>query len=112
MSTLKEMEAQVEKVKERSRERLKKIKELEDRIKSLEIKNEVLIERLEKWAERNFELRQEKMNMTIDEVLEQSKTKQDFKQEQELAKTVDEVKERVMNLDTKGISKGAENENS
>lgn len=50
--------------------------------------------------------------MTIDEVLEQSKTKQDFKQEQELAKTVDEVKERVMNLDTKGISKGAENENS
>tara|TARA_R100000406_G_scaffold33482_1_gene22017 strand:- start:233 stop:571 length:339 start_codon:yes stop_codon:yes gene_type:complete len=112
MSTMKEMEAQVEKVKERSRERLKKIKELEDRIKSLEIKNEVLIERLEKWAERNFELRQEKMNMTIDEVLEQSKTKQDFKQEQELAKTVDEVKERVMNLDTKGISKGAENENS
>jgi TolA-binding protein len=109
---MKEMEAQVEKVKERSRERLKKIKELEDRIKSLEIKNEVLIERLEKWAERNFELRQEKMNMTIDEVLEQSKTKQDFKQEQELAKTVDEVKERVMNLDTKGISKGAENENS
>ena len=86
---MKEMEAQVEKVKERSRERLKKIKELEDRIKSLEIKNEVLIERLEKWAERNFELRQEKMNMTIDEVLEQSKTKQDFKQEQELAKTVD-----------------------
>ena len=109
---MKEMEAQVEKVKERSRERLKKIKELEDRIKSLEIKNEVLIERLEKWAERNFELRQEKMNMTIDEVLEQSKTKQDFKQDQELAKTVDEVKERVMNLDTKGISKGAENENS
>ena len=109
---MKEMEAQVEKVKERSRERLKKIKELEDRIKSLEIKNEVLIERLEKWAERNFELRQEKMNMTIDEVLEQSKTKQDFKQEQELAKTVDEVKERVMNLDKKGISKGAENENS
>jgi|TARA_Y100000114_G_scaffold139102_1_gene142746 hypothetical protein len=109
---MKEMEAQVEKVKERSRERLKKIKELEDRIKSLEIKNEVLIERLEKWAERNFELRQEKMNMTIDEVLEQSKTKQDFKQEQELAKTVDEVKERVMNLDTKGISKGEENENS
>ena len=112
MSTMKEMEAQVEKVKERSRERLKKINELEDRIKSLEIKNEVLIERLEKWAERNFELRQEKMNMTIDEVLEQSKTKQDFKQEQELAKTVDEVKERVMTLDTKGISKGEENENS
>ena len=36
----------------------------------------------------------------------------DYKKEQELAKTVDEVKERVMTLDTKGISKGAENENS
>ena len=105
MSTLKEMEAQVEKVKERSRERLKKIKELEDRIKSLEIKNEVLIERLEKWAERNFELRQEKINMTLDEVVEQSRTKTQFKQAQELAKTVDEVSERVQNLDTKGIVK-------
>ena len=112
MSTLKEMEAQVEKVKERSRERLKKIKELEDRIKSLEIKNEVLIERLEKWAERNFELRQEKINMTLDEVVEQSRTKTQFKQAQELAKTVDEVSERVQNLDTKGIAKGEENANT
>ena len=112
MSTLKEMEAQVEKVKERSRERLKKIKELEDRIKSLEIKNEVLIERLEKWAERNFELRQEKINMTLDEVVEQSRTKTQFKQAQELAKTVDEVKERTQNLDTKGIAKGDENANT
>ena len=112
MSTLKEMEAQVEKVKERSRERLKKIKELEDRIKSLEIKNEVLIERLEKWAERNFELRQEKINMTLDEVVEQSRTKTQFKQAQELAKTVDEVKERTQNLYTKGIAKGDENANT
>ena len=49
---------------------------------------------------------------TRTEVVEQSKNKMDYKKEQELAKTVDEVKERVMNLDTKGISKGAENENS
>ena len=41
MSTVTEMEAQVLKVKERSRERLKKIKELEEKITSLEIKNEV-----------------------------------------------------------------------
>ena len=38
MSTVTEMEAQVLKVKERSRERLKKIKELEEKITSLEIK--------------------------------------------------------------------------
>ena len=105
MSTVTEMEAQVLNVKERSRERLKKIKELEEKITSLEIKNEVLIERLEKWAERNFELRQEKINMTLDEVVEQSRNKTQFKQAQELAKTVDEVSERVQNLDTKGIVK-------
>ena len=112
MSTVTEMEAQVLKVKERSRERLKKIKELEEKITSLEIKNEVLIERVEKWAERNFALRQEKINMTLDEVVEQSRTKTQFKQAQELAKTVDEVKERTQNLDTKGIAKGEENANT
>ena len=82
-----------------------KRQELEEKITSLEIKNEVLIERLEKWAERNFELRQEKINMTLDEVVEQSRNKTQFKQAQELAKTVDEVSERVQNLDTKGIVK-------
>ena len=43
--------------------------------------------------------------MTVDEVVEQSKHKQDFKKEQELAKTVDEVKERLKNLDGQGKGK-------
>ena len=43
--------------------------------------------------------------MTLDEVVEQSRNKTQFKQAQELAKTVDEVSERVQNLDTKGIVK-------
>jgi|TARA_R100000406_G_C3036004_1_gene104601 regulator of replication initiation timing len=112
MSTLKEMEAQVLKVKERSRERLKIINQLTEENKELRIQNKFLVDRLEVWAERNFAERQKNINMTVDEVVEQSKNKMDYKKEQELAKTVDEVKERVMTLDTKGISKGEENENS
>ena len=103
MSTIKEMEAQVLKVKERSRERLKIINQLTEENKELRIQNKFLVDRLEVWAERNFEERQKNINMTVDEVVEQSKHKQDFKKEQELAKTVDEVNERLKNLDGQGI---------
>ncbi len=103
MSTLKEMEAQVLKVKERSRERLKIINQLTEENKELRIQNKFLVDRLEVWAERNFEERQKNINMTVDEVVEQSKHKQDFKKEQELAKTVDEVNERLKNLDGQGL---------
>ena len=41
--------------------------------------------------------------MTVDEVVEQSKTKKDFKKEQELAETVDKVHERQKNLDGQGL---------
>ncbi len=99
------MEAQVLKVKERSRERLKIINQLTEENKELRIQNKFLVDRLEVWAERNFEERQKSLNMTVDEVVEQSKHKQDFKKEQELAKTVDEVKERLKNLDGQGIGK-------
>ena len=99
------MEAQVLKVKERSRERLKIINQLTEENKELRIQNKFWVDRLEVWAERNFEERQKSLNMTVDEVVEQSKHKQDFKKEQELAKTVDEVKERLKNLDGQGIGK-------
>ena len=103
MSTLKEMEAQVLKVKERSRERLKMINPLTEENKELRIQNKFLVDRLEVWAERNFEERQKNINMTVDEVVEQSKTKKDFKKEQELAETVDKVHERQKNLDGQGL---------
>jgi len=105
MSTVKEMEEQVLKVKERSRERLRQLKELQQENKELRIHNQFLIDRLEVWAERNFEERQKNINMTLDEVIEQSKTKKNYLQEKELAKTVDEVAERGKNLNTKGMVK-------
>ena len=46
MSTLKEMEAQVLKVKERSRERLKIINQLTEENKELRIQNKFLVDRL------------------------------------------------------------------
>ena len=69
MSTLKEMEAQVLKVKERSRERLKIINQLTEENKELRIQNKFLVDRLEVWAERNFAERQRNINMTVDEVV-------------------------------------------
>ena len=105
MSTLKEMEAQVLKVKERSRERLKIINQLTEENKELRIQNKFLVDRLEVWAERNFEERQKNINMTVDDVVAQSKHKQAFKKEQELAKTVDEVNERLKNLDGQGLGR-------
>ena len=43
--------------------------------------------------------------MTVDDVVAQSKHKQDFKKEQELAKTVDEVNERLKTLDGQGLGR-------
>ena len=50
MSTVTEMEAQVLKVKERSRERLKIINQLTEENKELRIQNKFLVDRLEVWA--------------------------------------------------------------
>jgi hypothetical protein len=106
MSTVSEMQQQIEKVKERSRERLKRVKELEEENKELRIQNKFLVDRLEVWAERNFAERQKNLNMTVDEVVEQSKNKQEYKKEQELAKVLDEQKERVTQMDTYKVATG------
>tara|TARA_A100000172_G_C3011096_1_gene99825 strand:- start:554 stop:874 length:321 start_codon:yes stop_codon:yes gene_type:complete len=106
MSTVSEMQQQIEKVKERSRERLKRVKELEEENKELRIQNKFLVDRLEVWAERNFAERQKNLNMTVDEVVEQSKNKQEYKKEQELAKVLDEHKERVTQMDTYKVATG------
>ena len=71
------------------------------------MQNKFLVDRLEVWAERNFQTRQEKLNMTVDDVVEQSKTKTDYRQQQkaqELA-VVDKAKEGASKLDTSGIGK-------
>ena len=82
MAIAKELEEQLRKAKEKNRERLKIIKEQDAEIKELRLQNKFLVDRLEVWAERNFQTRQEKLNMTVDDVVEQSKTKTDYRQQQ------------------------------
>jgi type I site-specific restriction endonuclease len=98
MSTIEETQKEIEKVKGRSRERLKQIKELEEENKELRIQNKFLVDRLEVWAERNFEQRQKWMNMTVDEVIAINKNKPDYAKEKELAKAWDEQSERVSKM--------------
>lgn len=110
MAIAKELEEQLRRAKEKNRERLKIIKEQDAEIKELRLQNKFLVDRLEVWAERNFQTRQEKLNMTVDDVVEQSKTKTDYRQQQkaqELAEVVDKAKEGASKLDTSGI-KGKE----
>ncbi len=111
MATVKELEEQLKKAKDKNRERLKTIKEQEVELKELRLQNKFLVDRLEVWAERNFQTRQEKINMTVDDVLEQSKTKTDYRQQQkaqELAEVVDKAREGASKLDTSGIGKEKE----
>lgn len=110
MAIARELEEQLKKAKEKNREKNKIIKEQDEEIKELRLQNKFLVDRLEVWAERNFQTRQEKLNMTVDDVVEQSKTKTDYRQQQkaqELAEVVDKAKEGASKLDTSGI-KGKE----
>ena len=77
MATVKELEEQLKKAKDKNRERLKTIKEQEVELKELRLQNKFLVDRLEVWAERNFQARQDKLNMTVDDVVEQSRMAED-----------------------------------
>ena len=66
--------------------------------KELTIHNKFLLDRLETWAERNFQERQKWMNMNVDEVIAFNKDKPDYAKEKQLAKTWEEHEERVANM--------------
>ncbi len=92
MAISRELEEQLKKAKEKSRDRLKRIKELEEDLKEERLHNKFLTKRLGDWADRNFSKRQELETMTVDKVLAKSKTKEEFRQlqkTQELAEAVD-----------------------
>ena len=89
--SLKKLEEEVSKLR-------KDNKTLKAENKELVIHNKFLTDRLEQWAERNFQERQKWMNMTVDEVVALSKTKSDYAKEKQLAKTWEEHEERVANM--------------
>lgn len=71
MSTLKEVEAQLRKAKKENRE-LKKDNDEKD----LHIK--FLNERLDNWADKNAQLREEKRKITVDDVIAFQKAKSEY----------------------------------
>ena len=114
MAIVRELEEQLKKAKDKSRDRLKRIKELEEELKEERLHNKFLTKRLGDWADRNFSIRQELENMTVDKVLAKSKTKEEFRQlqkTQQLAEAVDKAKEDASKLNTSGlVTKGKEKE--
>ena len=112
MAISRELEEQLKKAKDKSRERLKRIKELEEENREVRTEYKFLVDRLEVWAERNFQARQDKLNMTVDDVVQQSRNKLDYEQLQkahDLANVVDRAKKGASKLDTSGLAtKGKE----
>ena len=71
MSTVKEVEALLRKTKKELREVKKDNEEKDFHIKFLN-------ERLDKWAEKNAQLREEKLKITVDDVITFQKAKADY----------------------------------
>tara|TARA_B100000900_G_C20106933_1_gene524275 strand:+ start:128 stop:415 length:288 start_codon:yes stop_codon:yes gene_type:complete len=88
----------LKKLEEKVAELRKENKVLKAENKEVTIHNKFLLDRLETWAERNFQERQKWMNMTVDEVIAFNKDKPDYTKDKELAKTWEEHGERVSQM--------------
>ena len=76
------------------------IKWLSDNFDKIQKHNKFLLDRLEIWAERNFQERQKRLNITVDEVVAMNKDKADYKKDKELAITWEEQSKRASQMDT------------
>tara|TARA_R100001460_G_scaffold163_3_gene716 strand:+ start:476 stop:790 length:315 start_codon:yes stop_codon:yes gene_type:complete len=97
MSTIKEVEALLRKAKKENRE-LKK----DNDEKNLHIK--FLNERLDNWADKNAQLREEKLKITVDDVLAFQKSKADYASSQDQSFVDQLEKQEQVKLDSQGIA--------
>ena len=97
MSTLKEVEALLRKAKKENRELRKDNEE-----KNLHIK--FLNERLDNWAEKNAILREEKRNITVDDVIAFQKSKAEYASSQNKSLTEQLETQEKKKLDSQGIA--------
>lgn len=88
----------LKKLEDRVEELRKENKILKKEYKEIVTHNKFLLDRLEQWAERNFQERQKRMNMTVDEVVAFNKDKHDYAKDKELAKTWEKQGERVAQM--------------
>ena len=93
MSTVKEVEALLRKAKKENRE-LKKDNEEKD----LHIK--FLNERLDNWADKNAKLREEKLKITVDDVVAFQKAKAEYASSQNQSLAEQLQKQEKVELDT------------
>tara|TARA_X000001316_G_C921233_1_gene35556 strand:+ start:474 stop:770 length:297 start_codon:yes stop_codon:yes gene_type:complete len=96
----------LKKLEEQVTEYRKELKILRKENKELVIHNQFLIDRLETWAERNFQERQKRMNMTVDEVVAMNKDKHDYTKDKELARTWEEQSERSNQVNGLKVANG------
>jgi predicted nuclease with TOPRIM domain len=96
MSTLKEVEALLRKSKKENRE-LKKDNDEKD----LHIK--FLNERLDNWADKNAQLREEKLKITVDDVIAFQKAKSEYASSQDQSFVDQLEKQEQVKLDSQGI---------
>ena len=97
MSTLKEVETLLRKAKKENRELRKDNEE-----KDLHIK--FLNERLDNWAEKNAILREEKRNITVDDVIAFQKSKAEYASSQNKSLTEQLETQEKKKLDSQGIA--------
>ena len=97
MSTLKEVEALLRKSKKENRE-LKKDNDEKD----LHIK--FLNERLDNWADKNAQLREEKRKITVDDVIAFQKAKSEYASSQDQSFVDQLEKQEQVKLDSQGIA--------
>jgi len=91
MSTVKELESLLRKAKKENRELRKDIEE-----KNLHIK--FLNERLDNWAEKNALLREEKLKITVDDVIAFQKAKAEYASSQNQSLTEQLEKQEKVKL--------------
>tara|TARA_R100001510_G_scaffold54473_1_gene57228 strand:+ start:425 stop:739 length:315 start_codon:yes stop_codon:yes gene_type:complete len=97
MSTIKEVEALLRKAKKENRELRKDNEE-----KDLHIK--FLNERLDNWAEKNAILREEKRNITVDDVIALQKARAEYASSQNKSLTEQLEIQEKKKLDSQGIT--------
>ena len=90
----------LKKLEEQVAELRKENKFLRKENKEITTHNKFLLDRLEIWAERNFQERQKRLNITVDEVVAMNKDKADYKKDKELAITWEEQSKRASQMDT------------
>lgn len=82
----------------------KQLREIKKEVRELRTHNKFLLDRLDLAHEKNAQLREEKNNMTVDEVLLKQKAKADYALSIEKSMTDQLEKQEQVKLNTTGIS--------